>query len=448
MQRLEVQRSMKPNQSQEISSSQLDHYAFPNNQREIFKINPTSTSCIVPPYTSVVQSTEEHSPNTAVDKLPSNPCTPIMNDIDVNENHCNDVSTYRDSGWDHATNSRRSGSVISHGSDFDHQARSQLFHPAPQLIKYHDDSDSAEMKLFPYSGEQRIKPNGQSLMRVDGISSAFTAINSQYSDSCAQFNHGLSAHQNYAVPDHKISLPSTDPSSGFISTPSVSRHSVEQDKVFFSFIPRSGLYDESVANQSLIQQNSLHSQISNGLVTYGDIPRMDNTHPQTVALKSYHSGYQAAHFPHSKLQGYRGNSHDCVGGSSETKSSFNAKSAFPAERHKVEIFQPTDINETAALRQPYGLSGLSKTSDHNHIPCSYIDLGNHHVHPNRHAPYRYPVSENSKQKRSVANKRPSQKLTNMNDRPFLCESEGCGKRFSRTDELNRHKRIHTGKLTL
>lgn len=30
------------------------------------------------------------------------------------------------------------------------------------------------------------------------------------------------------------------------------------------------------------------------------------------------------------------------------------------------------------------------------------------------------------------------------ERPFICMWEGCGRRFSRSDELSRHKRTHTG----
>lgn len=30
------------------------------------------------------------------------------------------------------------------------------------------------------------------------------------------------------------------------------------------------------------------------------------------------------------------------------------------------------------------------------------------------------------------------------ERPYKCDEEGCGKSFTRNEELTRHKRIHTG----
>lgn len=30
------------------------------------------------------------------------------------------------------------------------------------------------------------------------------------------------------------------------------------------------------------------------------------------------------------------------------------------------------------------------------------------------------------------------------ERPFKCDADGCGKSFTRNEELTRHKRIHTG----
>lgn len=32
----------------------------------------------------------------------------------------------------------------------------------------------------------------------------------------------------------------------------------------------------------------------------------------------------------------------------------------------------------------------------------------------------------------------------MGDRPFMCNWVYCGKKFTRSDELQRHKRTHTG----
>jgi Zinc finger, C2H2 type len=34
----------------------------------------------------------------------------------------------------------------------------------------------------------------------------------------------------------------------------------------------------------------------------------------------------------------------------------------------------------------------------------------------------------------------------IGDRPFVCNWLYCGKKFTRSDELQRHKRTHTGKL--
>lgn len=33
----------------------------------------------------------------------------------------------------------------------------------------------------------------------------------------------------------------------------------------------------------------------------------------------------------------------------------------------------------------------------------------------------------------------------LGERPFVCEEEGCGKSFTRNEELTRHRRIHSGK---
>jgi uncharacterized Zn-finger protein len=35
-------------------------------------------------------------------------------------------------------------------------------------------------------------------------------------------------------------------------------------------------------------------------------------------------------------------------------------------------------------------------------------------------------------------------LIDLGEKPFVCSWDGCDRRFSRSDELSRHKRTHTG----
>ncbi|XP_039263795.2 uncharacterized protein LOC120339684 [Styela clava] len=267
-----------------------------------------------------------------------------------------------------------------------------------------------------------------------------------------------------------------------------------QGKVFFSFIPDAGVYDVDTTQQSVAQQNEAVNQNGdfsrNGqsfpthsmpASSVGTFSVRSPTNDGMSGLISNHSvlrdGFQRnlPNLRHGFTEVYSANQND-----SRTSSFFQNRNTVnyvnqgyettvPPPQYPTDTFQPTSLIDTQVMPSYFPIDpqvpNSTTLSDHRN---SYINLQSESAMFNSsqyesHIPmaslsasgtssFHAPVFQKPKRKiykprnrpNSAASSRQCQSKVATNDRPYLCDNTGCGKRFSRTDELHRHMRIHTG----